>query len=133
MNTVSRETNKPLPSGKGIPGPFSLADERVLKDALLESGFKDVATESMIVTCNFNSPQEYTRLHQAISAPIHAMIANETQEREEEIWNAVTAEITKYANDTTGSLRLHCLTKLRIVVTVIIHYVFSLGPQFDII
>jgi enediyne biosynthesis protein CalE5 len=106
MNTVSRETNKPLPSGKGIPGPFSLADERVLKDALLESGFKDVATESMIVTCNFNSPQEYTRLHQAISAPIHAMIANETQEREEEIWNAVTAEITKYANDTTGSLRL---------------------------
>jgi hypothetical protein len=74
MNTVSRETNKPLPSGKGIPGPFSLADERVLKDALLESGFKDVATESMIVTCNFNSPQEYTRLHQAISAPIHAML-----------------------------------------------------------
>ena len=50
MNTVSRETNTPLPSGKGIPGPFSLADERVLKDALLESGFKDVATESMIVT-----------------------------------------------------------------------------------
>ena len=28
---------------------------------------------------------------------------------------------------------LHCLTKLRIVVTVIVHYVFSLGPQFDII
>ncbi|MGA8080519.1 MAG: hypothetical protein WB988_01550 [Candidatus Nitrosopolaris sp.] len=27
---------------------------------------------------------------------------------------------------------LHCLTKLRIVVTVIVHYVFSLGPQFDI-
>jgi hypothetical protein len=23
--------------------------------------------------------------------------------------------------------RLHCLTKLRIVVTVIVHYVFSLG------
>jgi len=47
INTVSRETNIPLPSGKGIPGPFSLSDERVLKDALLESGFKDVATESM--------------------------------------------------------------------------------------
>ena len=28
---------------------------------------------------------------------------------------------------------LHCLTKLRIVVTVIVRYVFSLGPQFDII
>jgi hypothetical protein len=30
-------------------------------------------------------------------------------------------------------MKLHCLTKLRIVVTVIVHYVFSLGPQFDII
>jgi hypothetical protein len=29
--------------------------------------------------------------------------------------------------------QLHCLTKLRIVVTVIVRYVFSLGPQFDII
>jgi hypothetical protein len=32
-----------------------------------------------------------------------------------------------------GIVVLHCLTKLRIVVTVIVHYVFSLGPQFDII
>jgi hypothetical protein len=44
MNTISKETHKPLPSGRGIPGPFTLADEHVLKDALLESGFKDVYT-----------------------------------------------------------------------------------------
>ena len=106
MNTVSKETNTPLPSGKGIPGPFSLADERFLKDALTESGFKDVTTESMIVTCNLDSPQEYTCLHQSISTPIHAMLANETQERKEKIWNTVTAEITKYADSSTGSVSL---------------------------
>ena len=85
MNTVSKETNKALPSGKGISGPFSLTDDHVLKGALLECGFKDVATESMIVTCSFDSPQEYTRVHQAISAPVHVMLADETQERRVEI------------------------------------------------
>lgn len=35
-------------------------------------------------------------------------------------------------SNTTNRI-LHCLTKLRIVVTVIVRYVFSLGPQFDII
>src|ERR1700739_112939 len=106
MNTVSKETNKPLPSGEGIPGPFSLADVHVLKGALLECGFKDVASESMIVTCSFDSPQEYTRVHQAISAHIHVMLADETQERKEKIWNAVTAEITRYADSSTGSVSL---------------------------
>jgi hypothetical protein len=85
MNTVSRETHYLL--------------------AGAESG-KDVATESMIVTCSFDSPQEYTRIHQAISAPNHAILADETQERKEEIWNAVTSEITRYANDSTGSVSL---------------------------
>jgi ubiquinone/menaquinone biosynthesis C-methylase UbiE len=106
MNTVSKETNKPLPSGKGIPGPFSLAEEHVLKGALTESGFKDVATESMIVTCSFNSPQEYTRLHQTISVPIRVMLADQTQERKVEIWNAVTAEMTRYTNSSTGCVSL---------------------------
>jgi len=107
MNTVSKETNTPLPSGKGIPGPFSLADERFLKDALTESGFKDVTTESMIVTCNLDSPQEYTRLHQSLTQlAIHAMLAKETHKRNEEIWNAVAAEITRYADSSTGSVSL---------------------------
>ena len=60
IKIVSKETHIPLPSSKGNPGPFSLADEHVLKDALLESGFKAVATESMNVTFNFGSPQDYT-------------------------------------------------------------------------
>ena len=43
----------------------------------------------------------------------------------------IAGEIVDYAQE--KDVDLHCLTKLRIVVTVIVHYVFSLGPQFDII
>ena len=63
----------------GIPGTCSLDDEYVLKQALLESGFKDVATESVNVNFAFSSAQDYTRFHQAVTAPVHAMLANETQ------------------------------------------------------
>jgi ubiquinone/menaquinone biosynthesis C-methylase UbiE len=107
MNTVSKETRKPLPSSKGVPGPFSLTDEQLLKDALLESGFKDVSTESVNVTFTFGSPQDYTRFEQAIAAPIHAMLVNESQERKEEIWDAVTESARKYADNSTGSVKLN--------------------------
>jgi SAM-dependent methyltransferase len=107
IKIVSKETHIPLPSSKGNPGPFSLADEHVLKDTLIESGFKDVTTETMNVTFNFGSPQDYTRFNQATCAPAHAMLVNETQERKEEIWNAVTTEITRYANNNTGSVNLN--------------------------
>jgi hypothetical protein len=42
--------------------------------------------------------------------------------------NRIAAEITQQLyKKVSKSLILHCLTKLRIVVTVIVHYVFSLG------
>jgi hypothetical protein len=34
------------------------------------------------------------------------MLEGEIQERKEEIWNAVTSQITRYANDSTGSVSL---------------------------
>ena len=44
-------------------------------------------------------------INQAIAVPIHAIIANETHDRKEEIWDAVTAEITRrYGNNSTGSV-----------------------------
>jgi enediyne biosynthesis protein CalE5 len=64
-------------------------------------------TERINVTFTLGSPQDYTRFHQAIAAPIHAILANETQERKEEIWDAVTAEITRsYGNNSTGSVSI---------------------------
>jgi ubiquinone/menaquinone biosynthesis C-methylase UbiE len=107
INIVSEQTHKPLLPIKGIPGPFSLADEHVLKDALVRSRFKDIVTERINVTFTLGSPQDYTRFHQAIAAHIRAILANETQERKEEIWDAVTAEITRrYGNNSTGSVSI---------------------------
>jgi ubiquinone/menaquinone biosynthesis C-methylase UbiE len=78
INTISKETHKPgLPPG--IPGPFILADENVLKDSLTKSGFGDVAIEKMDVTFTFDSAKAFTSFHLDTAFPLHAMLANETQ------------------------------------------------------
>ncbi|CAN5507040.1 hypothetical protein BH18THE2_BH18THE2_42210 [soil metagenome] len=104
INTVSKETHKPaLPTG--IPGPFILADENALKDSLTKSGFGDVVIEKMNVTFTFDSAEAFTSYQWDTAFPLHAMLANETQERREEILKAVTEEARKYA-ESTGSVKL---------------------------
>ena len=106
MSTVLKETQKPPPPS-GIPGPFSLADQSITETALSETGFKEIAVERMNVIFTYSTPEEYTHFHQAILAPAHALLADQSPKRKEEIWNAVTQAVTKYANDNTGSVELN--------------------------
>jgi ubiquinone/menaquinone biosynthesis C-methylase UbiE len=104
MNTVVKETGKPMPPS-GTPGPFKLADQSIITDALSECGFKDIAVERINVIFTFSSAEEYTQFNQAIAAPINAMLADQSQERKEEIWEAVTESVSRYVDD-TGNVKL---------------------------
>ncbi|MGH9977164.1 MAG: class I SAM-dependent methyltransferase, partial [Nitrososphaeraceae archaeon] len=104
MNTVVKETGKPMPPS-GTPGPFKLADQSIITDTLSECGFKDIAVERINVIFTFSSAEEYTQFNQAIAAPINAMLADQSQERKEEIWEAVTESASRYV-DNTGNVRL---------------------------
>lgn len=103
MNTVVKETGKPMPPS-GTPGPFKLADQKIITSTLSECGFKDVAVERINVIFTFSSAEEYTQFNQIIAAPINAMLADQSQVRKEEIWKAVTESASKYI-DGTGSVR----------------------------
>lgn len=89
MSTARQQLQAPL-LGQGVPGPFSLADVEVLKKSLLKAGFTDVQSETINVTFEFDSAEDYTKFNKDIVAPIRTMLANETEKRKEEIWNAVT-------------------------------------------
>jgi enediyne biosynthesis protein CalE5 len=104
MNTVVKETGKPMPPS-GTPGPFNLADQSIITDALSECGFKDIVVERINVIFTFGSAEEYTQFNQAIAAPINAMLADQSQERKEEIWGAVTESASRYVDD-TGNVKL---------------------------
>jgi hypothetical protein len=58
-----------------------------------------VHLEHLNAVFEFNSAADFTRYQQAISAPVIAMLANETKSRQDEIWNKVTEEAKKYSDE----------------------------------
>jgi ubiquinone/menaquinone biosynthesis C-methylase UbiE len=106
LNTVMKET-KSSPPPAGTPGPFSLSDENMLTNSLIKSGFKDVTIERMDVTFDFDSAEAYTSYVYETGAPLQAILANQTQERREEILKAIADSARKYVEDDTGIVRLN--------------------------
>jgi ubiquinone/menaquinone biosynthesis C-methylase UbiE len=78
-----------------ILSPFSLANINIVNNALVEAGFKDIHTEYLKITFEFLSAEDYTDFAKQIIAPIHNLLANETEKRKEEIWKAVTEEVAR--------------------------------------
>ena len=106
INIARQELQAPL-LGQGIPGPFSLADIDALKKSLEKAGFVDIKSENIRVVFEFNSAEEYTEFNQDIVAPIRIMLANETEDRKQEIWNAVTDQAKqRFADKDTGRIKL---------------------------
>jgi ubiquinone/menaquinone biosynthesis C-methylase UbiE len=106
LNTVMKETKSPPPPPAGTPGPFSLSDENMLRNSLIESGFKDVTIKRMEGSFNFDSAEVYTSYVYETAAPIQAMLANQPQERREEILKAITESARKYTENDTRSVRM---------------------------
>ena len=102
MNISRRETNIPLPP-PGTPGPFSLADEKLLHRAFEKVGFKNIQIEKVNLTFKFDTAEQYTKFTQDIAAPVNAMLKNQSKERTEQIWNIITQEVSKYTTTSTDS------------------------------
>jgi hypothetical protein len=75
--------------------PFNLANINILKEALIEAGFKDIHIEYLNVIFEFASAKDYTNFAKEIIAPLQDILANETEKRREEIWEALAEEIKK--------------------------------------
>jgi len=106
INSARQELHTPL-LGQVMPGSFSLADIDALKKSLEKAGFVDIKSETIRVVFEFNSAEEYTEFNQDIAAPVRIMLANETEERKQEIWNAVTDQAKqRFVDKDTGRIKL---------------------------
>jgi SAM-dependent methyltransferase len=105
IGTVMNEIGVPPPP-PGTPGPFSLADENVLREKFGQAGFQDVKVEKGIMNLKVSSPEEFTSFHKAINAPIKAMMAGQPAARQGEIWNAITEAAREHADPATGGITL---------------------------
>jgi ubiquinone/menaquinone biosynthesis C-methylase UbiE len=103
--TVRKQINAPAPP-PGAPGPFALADVEALKRSFSQAGFKDIRIETLQTTFSFDSPESFTRLHQQVTAPINAMLANHTEEVKKQAWDSITEAVLQYA-DSHGRVNLN--------------------------
>ena len=105
MNTVMKET-RTSPPPAGVPGPFSLSDESLLRNYFVNSGFKDVTIERIDVTFDFASSKEYATFVHETAGPLHEMLSNESPERRQKILEAVSESARKFADNTgTGKVK----------------------------
>jgi len=104
FSTVRNQINAPAPT-PATPGPFALADLDTLKQSLSQAGFKDIKINTFQITFEFDSPESYTKLHQQTATRIHAMLANQTEEVKNRVWNSITEAVGQYA-DSHGRVNL---------------------------
>ena len=102
MNIVLKETNSPPPR---TLGPFSMSDQNNLNKLHEESGFIDIAIESVNVVSNFDSPDDFTTFTIDHGGPaLQKVLAGETNERRQQIEMAISKGSEMYA-DSTGKVR----------------------------
>ena len=101
LDTIIKET-KISPPQSNSPGPFSLADENLLKDLFVKSGFKDVTTERVDMVLTLDSTDLFTRLVHETAEPVKAVLYNQTQEKRLEILRAITEAASQYVDKSSG-------------------------------
>jgi ubiquinone/menaquinone biosynthesis C-methylase UbiE len=118
MSIIIRELDVPDPNLSSlssttiaknrVPGPLSLADERILKGSLQKAGFKDIRGERQNVTFEFASVNDYVNHLRDIAAPLKAALEKESANRQEEIWKVIAKEVKdNYTNpDGNGSVKM---------------------------
>jgi len=103
MNTVMKET-RTSPPPAGVPGPFSLSDESLLRNYFVNTGFKNVTIERINVTFDFESSEAYSSFVHETAGPLQKMLSNESPERRQKILEAVSESARKFA-DNSGTVK----------------------------
>jgi ubiquinone/menaquinone biosynthesis C-methylase UbiE len=91
----------------GTPNPFSLADTNTLENSFLRAGLTDVHTETLTVTFEFASGEDYSRYCQAVSASARIVLSKETENRKREIWKKVAEAASKYGTGDNSIIRMN--------------------------
>jgi SAM-dependent methyltransferase len=90
----------------GVPNPFSLADTNKLENSLARAGFRDIHIDTVIVTFEFESGEDYCRHCQAVSASDRIALSKETRERKEDVWRKVAEEAARNYGSANGLIKM---------------------------
>ena len=106
FNILMKETNI-TPPPPNSPGPFSLSDEKLLKEYFNSSGFEGVTMERQNMIFNFRSAEEFTNFVCETASPVQAALSSQSEERRKKILHALTEAVANnYVDKNSDSIRL---------------------------
>jgi hypothetical protein len=95
------------PPPPGTPGPFALADIDILQGHLSNAGFTDIRSETLNVTFEFATVQDYINYTRAVATTLKSMLSKESVKRQEEVWSIVTEQVrNNYAASHSSNQRV---------------------------
>ena len=80
------------PPPRDRPGPFALGDPEQLTEVVTHAGFDEVDTGTTIAVWEFDSPTACTQFIRDVAPPVTALVADQPETVQEEVWQRVTDE-----------------------------------------
>ncbi|HEY6747716.1 MAG TPA: methyltransferase domain-containing protein, partial [Mycobacteriales bacterium] len=102
----------PLP---GQPGPFSLGDPAVARDAFRDAGFTDVEVETLTAPLRLATAADCVRFERESFGALHQMLAGLDENERERVWDDIGSALKAYETDEgfVGPCELHVISGSR--------------------
>ncbi|AFU60286.1 putative methyltransferase type 11 [Candidatus Nitrososphaera gargensis Ga9.2] len=103
LQIVMKEMATPPPPPES-PGPFSLADTKLLRQKFEQAGFHDINIEAILSDFKLPSPKEFVDFVRSTAGSLGAMMAGLPAARQDEICNKVADAVRKHADPRIGTV-----------------------------
>jgi len=98
VSIVRRRANLPPPLA-GQPGPFSLGSDKVLAQAFIEAGFKDVEVKAVDAPLRMKSAAECLLFEKESFGALHQMLSGLSPEEKDQAWHEIEDRLGEFEDE----------------------------------
>ncbi|MFQ5330138.1 MAG: class I SAM-dependent methyltransferase [Thermodesulfobacteriota bacterium] len=97
--SIIRRRAKLPPPLPGQPGPFSLGGDRVLEEAFVRAGFRDVGTTVLDAPVQVKSAAECLQFEKESFGALHQMLSGLVDEEKEQAWQEIEEALSEFQGE----------------------------------
>jgi len=97
--SIIRRRAKLPPPLLGQPGPFSLGDDKVLEEAFIRAGFKDVESKVVDAPLRLESAAECLLFEKESFGALHQMLSGLSSEEKDQAWQEIEERLSEFENE----------------------------------
>ena len=98
VSIIRRRANLPPPLA-GQPGPFSLGGDKVLEQAFIKAGFKDVAVKAVDAPLRVVSAAECLKFERESFGALHQMLSGLTGDEKDQAWQEIEDRLREFEGE----------------------------------